>query len=84
MSMTTIKLFGGDLGEEIMMVRCDLAKMDASIEADYCNDEGWMPTQYQSPDARHTAIGLAEIGKLVCASTVEIAIEQFKCDWEVV
>lgn len=78
MNVTTIKLSGGILGGETMLVRCQLANAAAPVEVDYCMGEGWGPTQYQAGDARHTTSGLAKIGIELAESAVQ---EQGTCDW---
>ncbi len=80
--MTTVKLFGGDLGSETMLVRCNLSQASAPIQADYDNGEGWASTQYQCADARHTTSGLIRIGKLLAAQAVEMPEDDFDCDAE--
>ena len=59
---TTVKLSGGDLGPEIMYVRCDLTQASAPIQVDYHNDgvEEWCGSQFQCADTRHTIAGLIE------------------------
>jgi len=37
-TMTTIKLFGGDLGNEEMMIRCDLSEASSPVQVDYRNE----------------------------------------------
>jgi hypothetical protein len=79
--MTTIKLSGGDLGREIMMlVRCNLVEASAPVEVDYCVGNGWEPTQYQCADTRHTTSGLIAVGKSLAADAVEASETEFDCD----
>lgn len=82
--MTTIKLSGGDLCNETMLVRCNLAQASAPVQADYMtgDGDGWCATQYQCADCRHTVSGLAEIGRLLAASACEMPADVFACDWE--
>lgn len=82
--MKTIKLFGGDLGNETMLVRCDLTQASAPVQVDYQNgdDTGWQATQYQCADTRHRVSGLVELAKSIAAAAVEMAESEFKCDWE--
>lgn len=82
--MTTIKLFGGDLGSEIMLVRCNLVEASSPVQVDYQNDdgEGWVGTQYQCADCRHRDSELIKIGKSLAARAVEVPCEEFDCDWE--
>ena len=75
---TTIKLTGGILGNEKMMVRCQLANAAAPVEVDYCEGSGWQHTQYQAGDARHTTEGLAKIGIELAQSAVQ---SQGTCEW---
>lgn len=81
--MTTIKFFGGDLGSETMMVRCDLSLASAPVEAKY-NPGDWSDTQYECADCRHRTSGLVEIGKELAARAVEMPSAEFSCDWEAV
>lgn len=83
---TTIKLSGGGLGAERMMIRCNLAEASAPVEVDYCNGdgEGFVSTRYQCGDARHTVAGLIEIGKVLAAEAVEMTGADFDCTAAVV
>ncbi len=80
--MKTIKLSGGDLGGETMLVRCNLAEASATVEVDYQTGNGWQPTQFQCSDARHTDAGLIAIGKQLAAAAVEMPADEFDCDAE--
>ena len=80
--MTTIKLSGGDLGLETMLVRCNLAEASAPVMAKYNPGDDWCGTQYQCADTRHRTSGLAEIGKELAARAVEMRVDDFDCDWE--
>lgn len=81
--MTTIKLSGGDLGSETMLVRCDLTRAESPVEVDYqADDSGWVPTNYQCADARHRQSGLVEIGKRLAAQACEMPADDFECDSE--
>lgn len=84
--MTTIKLSGGDLGGETMLVRCNLAEASAPVEVDYRNDaeRGWEPTQYQCADASHRTSGLIRIAKTLAAAAVEMRENEFNCEAELV
>lgn len=79
---TTIKLTGGDLGREKMMVRCRLANASSPVEVDYCDGDGWVCCQYQCADARHSKAGLIELGKELAARAVEMPTDEFDCDAE--
>lgn len=81
--MTTIKLYGGDLGNETMLVRCNLSEASAPVQANYMTGEGdgWKSTQYQCADCRHTTAGLVEIGKTLAARAVEMPEDEFGCEW---
>ena len=76
---TTIKLHDGDLGDDTMLVRCNLAEASSPVEADYCEGSGWFPTQYQTADTRHRTSGLIEIAKSLAAAAVEVPVEEFDC-----
>lgn len=80
--MTTIKLFGGDLGSEAMYVRCDLTQASAPVQVDYDNGDGFVATQYQCADVRHQSRRLADLGKTLAAGACEMAIWDFACDAE--
>lgn len=77
---TTIKLFGGDLGGETMLVRCNLTEASAPVEVDYCEGSGWQGCQYQCADTRHRTGGLADIGKILAARAVEMTVDEFDCE----
>ncbi len=81
--MTTIKLSGGDLGGETMLVRCNLTEASAPIEVDYCEGEGWQPTQWQCANAAHRTSGLIAIGKQLAAQAVEMLESEFACEAQV-
>lgn len=82
--MTTIKLTGGDLGNERMLVRCNLTEASAPVEVNYCTDRNsdFTGTQYQCADTSHRTSGLIEIGNQLAAKAVEIPTEEFDCDAE--
>lgn len=82
--MTTIRLSGGDLGGEMVDVRCNLSQASAPVQVNYHAEPNseWAGTQYQCADTRHTASGLIEIGKLLAARAVEVAADKFACDAE--
>jgi hypothetical protein len=73
--MDTITLTGGCLGAERMAVRCDLRLASSPVEVDYCEGSGWVPTQYQCADARHTIAGLAEIARSLAAKATASDVE---------
>lgn len=81
-SYTTIRLRDGDLGGETMRVRCNLAETSAPVQVDYCEGDGWEPTQYQCADCRHYVSGLIEIGQRLAAQAVEMPIDDFACEAE--
>ena len=83
---TVVKLSGGDLGNEIMFIRCNLSEASAPIQVDYHNDgvEEWCGCQFQCADTRHTVRGLIERGKFLAAYAVEVNPDDFGCDAEVV
>lgn len=78
--MRTIKLFGGDLGGETMMIRCNLTEASAPVEVDYCEGDGWGPTQYQCADASHRVSDLIRIGKTLAAQAVGSPVDGFECE----
>lgn len=80
MTMATIKLSGGDLGSETLLVRCNLVEASAPVEVDYCVGNGWEPTQYQCADTRHSRAGLVAIAKSLAAAAVEASEAEFDCD----
>lgn len=80
--MTTIKLSDGDLGNETMLVRCNLVEASSPVEVDYCEGSGWQATQYQCAETRHRPSGLAAIGKILAARAVEVPVDEFACEWE--
>jgi hypothetical protein len=82
--MRTIKLTGGDLGDEVIRVRCDLTQASAPVEVDYCVDPGehWEGTQFQCADCRHRASELADIGLTLAAQALEMPRDEFDCEWE--
>jgi hypothetical protein len=80
--MTTIKFFGGDLGNETMMVRCNLSQASSPVQVDYMEGGGWTHTQYQCADARHSTKGLVNIGKELAAHAIQMPEENFDCEWQ--
>jgi hypothetical protein len=84
--MTTIKLLNGDMGSEVMLVRCNLAQASAPVEVDYCNDgprqhgNNYEHTQYQCADTRHTRNGLVKIAKQIAAQAMEANTDDFDCE----
>lgn len=80
--MTTIKLSGGNLGSETMMVRCNLAQASAPVQVDYEMGNGWEGTQYQCADASHRTDRLIEIAKGLAAHAVETPEADFTCEAE--
>ena len=80
--MRTIKLSGGDMGNETMMVRCNLSEASAPVEVDYCEGFGWQPTQWQCSHCAHRVRGLIEIGKQLAAQAMEMPEDGFACNAE--
>lgn len=80
--MTTIILKNGDLGSERMRVRCNLSEASAPVEVDYCEGSSWQPTQWQCADCAHRTAGLVAIGRQLAAAAVQVAAEEFDCQWE--
>jgi len=82
--MTTIKLFGGDLGSEMLLVRCNLSEASAPVQVNYCNDDDsdWGPTQYQCAHTCHRASGLIGLGKQLAAAAVLMPEDEFDCEAE--
>ncbi len=74
--MTTIKLHGGDLGAEAVLVRCNLSQAESPVEIDYGHGEGWQSTPYQSSDCRRTVDGLKVVAKTLAAQATEIPERQ--------
>ena len=82
--MTTLKLTGGDLGAETILVRCDLTRAEDPVEIDYCTDDraGFQPTPYQCANCRHTVSGLIAIAARLAARAVEKHPDNFSCNFE--
>lgn len=85
--MRTIRLSGGDLGGEQILVRCNLSEASSPVEVDYCNEPGeygqhWEGTQYQAADCQHRISRLIEIGERLAAQAVEMSEDDFSCDCE--
>jgi len=81
--MRTIKLFGGDLGDEAILVRCDLVQAAAPVAVNFSDepDGDWEPTQYQCADARHRIGGLVRLAEDLAAQACEIPADEFACEW---
>ena len=88
--MTTIRLHGGDLGDEVIDIRCDLTRAESPVMVDYHTDDeyfgadaiGFIETEYQCADARHTYAGLVAIGKRLAARAVEL--DAVDCDYHAI
>lgn len=82
--MTTIKFFGGDLGNEVMMVRCDLTQASSPVEVDYCNDnkngDGWESTPMQCADMIHSYSRLVAYGERLVAQAIQVNEDTVKCN----
>ncbi len=78
-TMTTIKLTGGDLGRETVLVRADLRQAGGVIEVDYCEGSGWHGTQYQVGETRHRVAGLITVGRWLAADAVGMTSDEFRC-----
>jgi hypothetical protein len=69
--VTALKLHGGDLGDDIMVLRCDLTNAAATVE--WHNGDGmWVPSQYQCADCHHSINGLVQVGKQIAAVALEL------------
>lgn len=71
--MDTIRLHGGDLGSQVLRLRCDLRNASSHVEACYHDDDNWEPTQFQAADCQHRVEGLVKIGRRLAAQTVEMS-----------
>ena len=78
--MTTIKLTGGDLGRETVLVRADLRQAGGVVEVDYREGSGWQGTQYQVGETRHRVAGLITVGRWLAADAVGMTSDDFSCD----
>jgi hypothetical protein len=81
-TIDTVRLSGGALGSETMLVRCDLTQASAPVQVDYCTGDGWESTQWQCADCRHTLVGLIELATRLAALAVEVRHEDFDCNVE--
>lgn len=81
-TVDTVRLSGGSLGSETMLVRCDLTQASAPVQVDYCTGDGWESTQWQCADCRHTLVGLIEIAMRLAAQAVEVSRADFTCNVE--
>jgi hypothetical protein len=75
--MTIIKLSGGDLGSNTLLVRGDLWVSSATIEM--MNGHGWEPTPHRAAEVGQTAEGLAELGKQLAARNYGLPADGFEC-----
>lgn len=80
LSTRVVRLHGGDLGGEVMLVRCNLTEASSPVEVDYCEGDGWVSTQYQCADTSHRLSGLLDIGKILAARAVEMPADEFDCE----
>lgn len=82
--MTTLKFFGGDLGNNVMMVRCDLSQASSPVEVDYCNDskngDGWGSTPMQCADMRHSYSRLVAYGQRLVAQALQVDEDVIECN----
>lgn len=81
--MAMVRLTGGDLGSQVMAVRCSLADAAGRVEVCYDHDL-WETTPYQAADCRHTVIGLEDVGRRLAAAALGMPEDEFDCDAEVV
>ena len=77
--MTTIKLFGGDLGRDSMLVRANLCEASSQVQINH--GEGWRGTRYQTAITRHRTEGLVDIGVMLAAEELDIDVDDFGCEW---
>lgn len=82
--LTTLKLSGGDLGAEVIIVRCDLTRAEAPVEIDYCADDraGFEATPYQCSNCSHSLSGLILVAARLASRAVEIPESRFSCNFE--
>lgn len=72
--MTIIRLSGGDLGEHVAYVRCDLSQASSPVLLWDENCEQWDQTQYQCADARHRVSGLVYLGLAILSGDLETSL----------
>jgi len=77
--MTTVKLFDGDFGNDVMVLRCNLSQASSPVQW-HSGDGEWQSSQYQCADCRHSTAGMVEIGKQIAAVALELP--EVDCDWE--
>ena len=81
--MTTIRLTGGVLGNDTMLIRCDLSQASSPVEVSHDNGDTWHSTQYQCADARHRDDELADLGIAVADSVPGVGPADTIYEWEV-
>ena len=75
---TTIKLFDGDFGSDVMVLSCDLTRSESPVQW-HSGDGEWQSSQYQCADCRHSAEGMAKIGKQI--ASVALELPSVDCEW---
>lgn len=78
--MTTIKLSGGDFGDDVMILKCDLTRAESGVQW-HAGDGEWQSSQYQCADCGHSDEGLFEVGKQIAAVALELP--SVECEWVV-
>jgi hypothetical protein len=81
--MTTIRLTGGVLGEDSMLIRCDLTEASSPVEVSHDSGATWHVTQYQCADARHSNDELTDLGIAVAQSIPGVGSADTIYEWEV-
>ena len=81
--MTTIRLTGGVLGDDKMLIRCNLSEASSPVEVSRDDGETWHGTQYQCADARHRDDELADLGIDIAESVPGVGTAETIYEWEV-
>jgi len=79
----TLRLAGGELGDDPVFVRCLLTTLDAPIELCIPHYEAmrdWQETGYTSTDCNRRLSSFVLISKQLIASCFNVPIEDFECE----
>jgi hypothetical protein len=81
--MSTLKLFGADMGNTVLFIRADFSDKSSPVEINYNDGRGWIATEYKTSETWGTNFGLWRLGRYLAADFLHMCRTGFGCGYVV-